>query len=101
MGHKLSVACFGEVMIELMIDDLPGDTKANIAGDTFNTAVYLRRVLDDAHSVDYVTALGEDRLSSKIMDAIKDHGDRKHPPRGGQNAWRLFHHSGCPRRTQL
>lgn len=74
MGHKLSVACFGEVMIELMIDDLPGDTKANIAGDTFNTAVYLRRVLDDAHSVDYVTALGEDRLSSKIMDAIKDHG---------------------------
>lgn len=74
MGKELRVACFGEVMIELMFDDLPGDTPANIAGDTFNTAVYLRRVLSPEHSVDYVTALGEDQLSRKIVQAIKSHG---------------------------
>ncbi|WP_424944971.1 sugar kinase [Aliiroseovarius crassostreae] len=73
MLKPLKVACFGEVMIELMFDDLPADAKANIAGDTFNTAVYLRRVLDRAHSVSYVTALGDERLSEKIARAIAHH----------------------------
>ena len=72
--NSLKVACFGEVMIELMFDDLPADAKANIAGDTFNTAVYLRRVLESEHSVDYVTALGDERLSEKIAKAIAHHG---------------------------
>lgn len=74
MANPLNVACFGEVMIELMFEELPGATEANIAGDTFNTAVYLRRVLPGEHKVDYVTALGEDHLSGKMLDAIEKHG---------------------------
>ncbi|NND18983.1 MAG: sugar kinase, partial [Silicimonas sp.] len=34
-----SVACLGEVMVELSLDDLSPDTaRVGFAGDTFNTA---------------------------------------------------------------
>ena len=74
MKKTLSVACFGEVMIELIFDKLPGGTITNVAGDTFNIAVYLRRVLAPEHSVDYVTALGDDLLSEKIVNEVRRHG---------------------------
>lgn len=46
-----------------------------VAGDTFNTAVYLRRGLDAAaHEVAYVTALGDDAGSARIMAALEGHG---------------------------
>ena len=66
------VACLGEVMIE-MIDDGQDRPLLNVAGDTYNTAVYLKRILNTADtSVSYITALGADRLSDKIIDAL-DH----------------------------
>lgn len=68
------IACVGEVMIELIA---AADDRASIgvAGDTFNTAVYLARLLDGkAFSVSYVTALGRDPYSDRIFDAIVEHG---------------------------
>ena len=68
------IACIGEVMIEL-IDDGHDRLQMNVAGDTFNTAVYLKRMLGNSPiSVSYVTALGTDRLSKKILTTFDEHG---------------------------
>ena len=67
------IACIGEVMIEL-IDDGHDRLQMNVAGDTFNTAVYLKRMLGNSPiSVSYVTALGTDRLSKKILTTFDEH----------------------------
>lgn len=68
------IACIGEVMIELIAGDY--DTaKLGVAGDTFNTAFYLNSLLQDTDiSVSYVTALGLDTFSERILTAISGHG---------------------------
>ena len=60
------VVVFGEAMIELsdMIDDR---AKIDVAGDTFNTAVYMSR---SGASVHYVTALGVDPFSDRIRSRL-------------------------------
>jgi 2-dehydro-3-deoxygluconokinase len=64
------IACLGEVMIE--VARTGGDAaRIGVAGDTFNTAVYLSRVLGPGR-VSYVTALGSDRQSDRILDALRD-----------------------------
>ncbi len=68
------VACVGEVMIELVAyaDDL---AKLGVAGDTFNTAVYLARMLRGQDvTVSFVTVLGQDAFSDRILRAMKTHG---------------------------
>ncbi|WP_299665755.1 sugar kinase [uncultured Ruegeria sp.] len=68
------VACIGEVMIELIAGSGSSAT-LGVAGDTFNTAVYLARQLrGDAASVSYVTALGADPYSDRILAAMHSHG---------------------------
>ncbi len=69
MEEPPKVACFGEVMIELMFDDLPADAKANIAGDTFDTVVYLRCELDASHSDD-------GKLPGVYTITLDAHGER-------------------------
>lgn len=60
------VACVGEVMIELIAKE--GNTaELNVAGDTYNTAVYLAMVAPEL-AVDYVTVLGQDTFSDRILD---------------------------------
>ncbi len=67
------IACVGEVMIELVMDG-PADANIGVAGDTYNTAVYLSRLLRGQNkSVSYVTALGLDRFSARIFDHMKRH----------------------------
>lgn len=73
IANVRSIACIGEVMIEL-VPDGPERAQLNVAGDTFNTAVYLRRLLPDTHSVSYVTGLGTDAFSDRIISEISDHG---------------------------
>lgn len=65
------IACLGEVMIELA--PLEADTvRVGVAGDTYNTAVYLRRALDpETFSVSYVTALGDDAMSDRILEQLR------------------------------
>ncbi|WP_308917739.1 sugar kinase [Jannaschia sp. LMIT008] len=67
------IAAIGEVMIEL--STAGGAPSLGVAGDTFNTAVYLARALRGTGvSVDYVTALGTDPYSDRILDAARGHG---------------------------
>ncbi len=69
MGQLGRIACLGEVMVE--VARTGGDTaRIGVAGDTFNTAVYLSRALGRGR-VAYVTALGADRQSDRIIDALK------------------------------
>lgn len=61
-------------MIELVSGD-GVNAKLGVAGDTFNTAVYLRRMLTDADvSVSYCSALGSDPYSQIILSSISAHG---------------------------
>ncbi len=57
-------ASIGECMIELSASE--GDQwRMSFAGDTLNTAWYMRALTDRAWPVDYVTAFGEDVFSQK------------------------------------
>lgn len=72
----MKIACIGEAMIELSIQDHSSSASVGVAGDTLNTAVYLQRALEDAgvqadHSVSYITAVGDDRFSRQIIDTIR------------------------------
>ena len=61
------VYVFGEAMIEL--SGVEGDTaRIGVAGDTFNTAVYLSRSGIKAR---YVSALGDDNFSLRIFGALR------------------------------
>lgn len=61
------IACIGEAMIELSTE---GDqAHLAVAGDTLNTAIYLKRSLPDI-TVDYVTCLGQDMFSNRIVEFI-------------------------------
>ena len=58
------IACIGEAMIELSTE---GDqAHLAVAGDTLNTAIYLKRSSPDI-TVDYVTCLGQDMFSNHIV----------------------------------
>ena len=66
-----SIACVGEAMIELT--PLSRNNAAmSVAGDVFNTAVYLRRLQPNV-PLDFVTALGDDRASDMILGAVQSH----------------------------
>lgn len=65
------VAAVGEAMIELSMN---GNTaQVGVAGDTLNTAIYLKRTNADL-DVDYVTCLGDDPFSDRIEDFIAQQG---------------------------
>ena len=73
MTKPVKIACIGEVMIELIAGQTDKAT-IGVAGDTYNTAVYLAKCADsDALTVSYITALGTDSFSDRIRTAIKHH----------------------------
>jgi 2-dehydro-3-deoxygluconokinase len=68
MQKAFSIASIGECMVELSPE--PGDTplfRQAFAGDTLNTAWYLRALLPEAWQVRYVTAVGEDAISTRML----------------------------------
>lgn len=70
----LRVACLGECMVELR-EQAPGLLAQGIAGDTYNTAVYLRRLTSpSAVQVDYATCVGGDMFASSLLQAWRDEG---------------------------
>lgn len=76
MPNAIKIACVGEVMIEITIDG-HAKTHLGVAGDTYNTAVYLRKIRPpDAYSVTYITALGTDSFSERILAEMRRHGLR-------------------------
>ncbi|MFK8077651.1 MAG: sugar kinase [Granulosicoccus sp.] len=66
------IACFGEAMAELMLgSDASSSAALGFAGDTLNTAIYLRRLLGDTADVSFVTRLGRDSLSARTLQFIR------------------------------
>lgn len=88
----LRIACFGEAMAELSLPaagsggeypDKHGsdNTSKNasktaspslgFAGDSMNTAIYLKRLMGDSADVSYVTVVGKDPLSDALVDVLE------------------------------
>jgi len=70
------VLCIGECMIELTHLDAR-TLRLGFAGDTYNTAVYLRRVaaqLGHETEVGYLTGLGDDEYSDAMRAEWRDEG---------------------------
>jgi 2-dehydro-3-deoxygluconokinase len=73
----VNLACMGECMIELNVgaEVFGAATRLAFGGDSLNTAVYMRRALAaDAGRVAYVTALGDDAYSAKMIEAWRLEG---------------------------
>jgi len=64
------IASIGEAMIELSAREDSDDTLSlGVAGDTLNTAIYLKRLLDNRqveNEVSFVSGIGSDSFSEKI-----------------------------------
>ena len=66
MDH-VKLALIGECMIELQ-EVAPSETRQTFGGDTLNTAIYCARLARELPlEVDYVTALGTDSFSSRMV----------------------------------
>ncbi|MFT4011865.1 MAG: sugar kinase [Paracoccus sp. (in: a-proteobacteria)] len=81
----MRVVSVGECMVELSGAG-PGMWRQAFAGDTFNTAWYLRALLPRDAQVDYLTALGRDAISDKMEGFMAQAGIgtgciRRHPDR--------------------
>jgi 2-dehydro-3-deoxygluconokinase len=63
----------GECMIEMSGGE-DRQYRLGYAGDTLNTAWYMRALLGDDWDVDYFTALGADRYSADIRAFLEEHG---------------------------
>ncbi len=74
MSSPGSVLCFGEAMVEVSLDTAQPDTaRIGFAGDTLNTAIYLKRVAP-ALEVAYGSKVGRDRLSDDMVAFIESEG---------------------------
>lgn len=68
----LRVACIGEAMVELTLGrDASSPVGMGFAGDTLNTAIYLKRLLGDTSLVAYTSVLGSDPLSERMIDYLE------------------------------
>lgn len=68
----IDVICMGEPMVELSLASDPGGRAAvGFAGDTMNTAIYLKREAP-ALQVAYATRLGCDPLSDQMVALMQD-----------------------------
>lgn len=61
------IACIGEAMVELAMGESRSDiAHVGVAGDTLNTAIYLKRCAPEVE-VSYITRLGRDPFSSRMI----------------------------------
>ena len=63
----------GECMIE-MAPQGPGTYAMGFAGDTFNTAWYVRQLAPEGMRVGYFSAIGDDEPSARLQEFIEDAG---------------------------
>ncbi|MGB0658546.1 MAG: sugar kinase [Mangrovicoccus sp.] len=64
----------GEAMVELAPASEPGLYGVGFAGDTLNTAWYARKILPPDWQVDYLTAVGQDAMSARMLDFLAQAG---------------------------
>lgn len=69
----MRVVSVGECMVELSGAG-QGLWRQGFAGDTFNTAWYLRARLPQSARVDYLTCVGQDAISQAMLDFIEGAG---------------------------
>ncbi len=65
--------CIGECMVEMAPTD-EGTYAMGFAGDTFNTAWYARKLLSKDRPVAYLSAVGTDAVSDKMLDFMQGAG---------------------------
>nr|WP_169196458.1 sugar kinase [Devosia sp. MC1541] len=70
MAVSQRIVSIGECMIEMSGGE-DRSYRLGYAGDTLNSAWYLRALLPDAWKVDYVTALGADKYSGDIRNFLQ------------------------------
>lgn len=68
------VVAIGECMVEMAPSGAAGSYRMSFAGDTMNTAWYLRRLLPQADQVDYITAIGTDAISDQMIGFLEGAG---------------------------
>lgn len=68
------IVAIGECMVEMAPTGRAGEFQMGFAGDTMNTAWYLRRLLPEADRVDYLTAIGTDAVSDQMLAFLADAG---------------------------
>lgn len=69
-----TILSIGEAMVELSKIDSHGHWKVGIAGDTLNTAWYLRRLLPTDWHVSYFTRVGTGEFSQMMVDFLNSEG---------------------------
>ncbi|MEM1040088.1 MAG: sugar kinase [Pseudomonadota bacterium] len=72
--EPLKVGCFGEAMIELKPNGLCTQANLGVAGDSLNTAIYLKRYLGLQHHVSFISMVGSDVLSNRIEEFVASEG---------------------------
>jgi 2-dehydro-3-deoxygluconokinase len=73
MQMTVKIACIGEAMVELVLGKVAKTAELGFAGDTLNTAIYLRRALPAAE-VAFVSVIGCDGLSDRMLAMIASEG---------------------------
>ncbi len=74
----MRILAIGECMAEMAPADAPNAYQMGFAGDTFNTAWYLARLSPET-PLTYFTAVGDDAISSRMLDAMRESGvDTQH-----------------------
>ncbi len=69
----MRVVAIGECMVELAPTG-DGTFTMGFAGDTFNTAWYLRRLMPKASTVSYLSAVGTDHISDRMVEFMAAEG---------------------------
>lgn len=67
----MKIACIGEAMVELSVDPTGRNAAVGYAGDTLNTAIYLKRNLGTEGDVFFTSVLGQDQFSEWMLHYIE------------------------------
>ena len=68
------IVAIGECMVEMAPVAAMDQFRLGYAGDTLNTAWYLRRLLGAGDQIDYFTAVGIDAISDKMLGFLRQAG---------------------------
>ena len=68
------IVAIGECMVEIAPVATEGRFRLSYAGDTLNTAWYLRRLLGSGDQIDYFTVVGTDVISDKMLSFLQQAG---------------------------
>lgn len=73
VNSRKRIVAIGECMVEMAVR-ADGAYERNFAGDSFNTAWYLRQLLPETVPVDYCSALGDDAISKALLAFMEKSG---------------------------